>query len=146
MSRTTAVDGVHAKSRGTNTVNLILEMKKQNKKDTKAHSGHKHWSLWTLVAMPTAPAPRPVGCVSGRTQTRRRSLAARGSGKHTSVFPVRKSPDLGRMLRSASQPEWLVLAPWREAWAVWATTREQDQCLQNWNPGLEPASLHPCRE
>lgn len=60
------MDGVDAESRGTNTVNLILEMK-QNKKDTKAHTGHKHWSLWTLVAVPTAPAARPVGCVSGRT-------------------------------------------------------------------------------
>lgn len=84
----------------------------------KAYNGHKHWSLWTLVAMTTAPPACPVGCLSGQTQTRHRSLAARDSGKHTSVFPMGKSPDLGRMLRGASQPEWLVSAPRREAWTL----------------------------
>lgn len=29
---------------------------------------------------------------------------------------------------------------------LWATAREHDQWLQDWNQGLDPASLHPCRE
>lgn len=52
MSRTTAVDRVDAKSRGINTVTLILEMKKQNKKDTKAHS-----DISTGLAGPWWPCP-----------------------------------------------------------------------------------------